>query len=463
MGGETALKSRRVLGEDGLGERVVVLRDGKVAALLGPNDSRARAADVEDLGDLVLMPGIVDCHVHVNEPGRTEWEGFATATRAAAAGGVTTLVDMPLNSTPVTTSADALRHKLAACDGKLWVDCGFWGGVVPANADGRELDALARAGALGCKAFLVHSGIDDFPEVGERELRTAMPVLRAAGLPLLVHAELDLGAGAQKLNLTSSSVSRPGATPDTYGCYLASRPPAWEEAAVALMIRLCRETGCGVHVVHLSAAGALPVIADAKREGLPFSVETCPHYLCLRAEDIPDRATAYKCAPPIREEKNRGALWGGLGNGVIDLVVTDHSPCTPALKLPERGDFMEAWGGIASLGLGLPAVWTEARARGHALADVARWMCQKTAELAGLGHRKGRLLAGYDADLVAWDPDGAFAVAECDLHQRHKLTPYLGRTLSGRVHTTWLGGEKIFTNGAHAGDPRGRALLGRAA
>jgi len=448
---ERALRSRRVLGDDGLAERVVIVRGRTIEAVLSADDPRARAADTEDLGELVLMPGLVDCHVHINEPGRTEWEGFATATRAAAAGGVTTLVDMPLNSTPVTTTADALAQKLKACEGKLWVDCGFWGGVVPANCKGGELTRLAKAGALGCKAFMVHSGIDDFPDVGETELASAMPELLAAGLPLLVHAEIELPTDAG---------SEP---PQHYQRYLASRPPAWEEAAIERMVRLCRENGCRVHVVHLSSAGALPLIAGAKTEGLPFSVETCPHYLCLRAEDIADGATAFKCAPPIREEKNRGGLWQGLAAGIIDLVVTDHSPCTPALKLPERGDFMEAWGGIASLGWGLPAVWTEASARGHSLTDVARWMCRRPAELAGLGHKKGRLLPGYDADLVAWDPDASFTVSTDLLHQRHKISPYLGRTLHGRVVTTWLGGEKVYDHNSHIGSAQGRPLLGREA
>jgi allantoinase len=448
---ELALRSRRVVTDDGIAERVVIIRAGKIAAVVAPGDPRAMGVDTEDLGDLVLMPGLVDCHVHINEPGRTEWEGFETATRAAAAGGVTTLIDMPLNSTPVTTTADALAQKLAACEGKLWVDCGFWGGVVPGNVAGGELAGLAKAGALGCKAFMVHSGIDDFPDVGERELRSAMPELLRAGIPLLVHAELELPTVPDER------------APQRYGRYLASRPPAWEEAAIELMIRLCRETGCPVHVVHLSSAGALPMIAHAKREGLPFSVETCPHYLCLRAEDIPDGATAYKCAPPIREDSNRAELWRGLRDGIVDLVVTDHSPCTPALKLPERGDFLEAWGGIASLGLGLPAVWSEARARGHSLEEVARWMSRRPAELAGIGNRKGRIAPGYDADLVAWDPDASFTPEAGALHQRHKVTPYLGRTLSGRVATTWLAGERVFEREVHIGTPRGKKLLGREA
>lgn len=422
---------------------------GKVSAVLAPTDPRAQAADVEDLGALVLMPGLVDCHVHLNEPGRTEWEGFETGTRAAAAGGVTTLVDMPLNCTPVTTSSAALRQKLAATEEKLWVDVGFWGGVVPANSRGGELTALSKAGALGCKAFMVHSGIEDFPECREEHLRQAMPELLDAGLPLLVHAELELPTLAEPSPRTR------------YAHYLASRPAAWEEAAIAMMVRLCRETGCRVHVVHLSAAGALPMIEAAKREGLPFSVESCPHYLCLRAEDIADGATAWKCAPPIREEANQGGLWRGLLGGVIDLVVSDHSPCTPALKVLERGDFMDAWGGIASLGWGLPAIWTEASPKGASLEDVARWMCRKPAELAGLGDRKGRIAPGYAADFVAWDPDERFTLTDAQLFQRHKLSPYLGREFRGRVHGTWLAGAKIFEHGRHLGGPRGNTLLGR--
>lgn len=438
-----------MLGDDGLSDRVVVLDGGTIAAVLAPSDPRALAADVEDLGDLVLMPGLVDCHVHLNEPGRTEWEGFETGTRAAAAGGVTTLVDMPLNCIPVTTSADALRQKLAATQQKLWVDVGFWGGVVPANSRGGELTAMAKAGALGCKAFMVHSGIDDFPDCREEHLRAAMPELRDSGMPLLVHAELEL------------TTSEPSSPRTTYAHYLASRPAAWEEAAIARMVRLCRETECRVHVVHLSAAGALPMIADAKREGLPFSVESCPHYLCLRAEDIADGATAFKCAPPIREEHNREGLWRGLSSGIIDLVVSDHSPCTPELKVPERGDFMDAWGGIASLGWGLPAIWTEASARGASLEDVARWMCRKPAELAGLGERKGRIAPGFAADFVLWDPDEHFTLTSAHLFQRHAISPYLGREFRGRVHGTWLAGQKIFERGSHIGGPRGIPLLGR--
>ncbi len=359
--------------------------DGRIEAVVRTGGGNADAyvdVDVDgvlDVGELVVSPGIVDCHVHINEPGRTDWEGFTTATRAAAAGGVTTLVDMPLNCLPVTTTRAALETKLAATAGQLCVDVGFWGGVIPGNA--RDLAGLARAGALGCKAFLVHSGIDEFPNATEADLRQAMPVLRALGLPLLAHAELDLGG-------VTPEVARAG-DPRAYRAYLASRPPAWEDQAIRLLVALCRETGCAVHVVHLSSASSLPTLRAAKAEGLPITVETCPHYLCLEAETIPDGATHFKCAPPIREHANREALWGALADGTIDLVISDHSPCTPALKLPERGDFQNAWGGIASLQLGLPAVWTEARRRGHGLHELATWMSARPAALAGLGARKG--------------------------------------------------------------------------
>jgi allantoinase len=371
---------------------------------------------VEDLGPRVLSPGLVDCHVHINEPGRTDWEGFTTATRAT--------------------------------EGQLHVDVGFWGGVIPGNA--RDLPELAQAGALGCKAFLVHSGIDEFPNATEADLRAAMPALRDAGLPLLAHAELDLA-------------DAPGAGADArlYDTYLRSRPAAMEDAAIALLIGLARETGCAVHVVHLSSAASLPQLARAKAEGLRFTVETCPHYLCLEAEAIPDGATQFKCAPPIRERENREALWRGLADGVIDLVVSDHSPCTPALKGRERGDFQAAWGGIASLQLGLPAVWTEARRRGHGLEELSAWMSGRPAALAGVGDRKGRIAPGLDADLVVWDPEAELAVEPEGLFFRHKISPYLGRRLFGRVERTILRGQVVYDGAAHPAGPIGAPLLGR--
>jgi allantoinase len=443
-----AIASRRTVTEDGV-RPAVVLVEGERIVEVRPANAIPDGVPVTDLGEQVLMAGLVDCHVHVNEPGRTEWEGFVTATRAAASGGVTSLVDMPLNCIPVTTTVRALEEKLAATEGELHVDVGFWGGVIPGNAD--DLPGLASAGALGAKAFLCHSGIDDFPKATEEVLRLAMRRLADAGIPLLAHAELELP--------TEIDAPTPS-DPREYAAWLSSRPRAWEDAAIALLVSLCRETGCPVHVVHLSSASALPLIREAKAEGLPITVETCPHYLCLRAEDVPEGDTTYKCAPPIRDDANRELLWEGLLDGTIDFVVSDHSPCTPQLKHLERGDFIEAWGGISSLSLGLSSVWTEASARGAGLDAIARWMSEGPAAFAGLGARKGRLAPGLHADLVAWDPDARFCVRREGLRFRHPVSPYLGRTLRGVVSQTWLRGRRIF-DGADVLGPRGAPLLHR--
>jgi allantoinase len=445
------IRSTRVVVDGAVGPAAIrFAADGTIAAIERNGDG----ADLLDVGSLVVSPGLVDCHVHINEPGRTDWEGFTTATRAAAAGGVTTLVDMPLNCIPVTTTGGALETKRAACAGQLAVDVGFWGGVIPGNAG--ELPGLARAGALGCKAFLIHSGIDEFPNATESDLRQAMPVLRGLGLPLLAHAELDVGGAGGP-----DGHAHAGGDPRAYGAYLASRPRAWEDAAIRLLISLCRETGCAVHIVHLSSASSLPALRDAKDQGLPITVETCPHYLCFDAEAIPDGATHFKCAPPIREHENREALWRALSDGTIDLVISDHSPCTPALKLPERGDFQQAWGGIASLQLGLRAVWTEARRRGHGLPEIAAWMSERPARLAGLATRKGRIAPGLDADLVVWDPDDQHVVDAAELRFRHQISPYVGRALTGRVHLTVVRGQVAFDGVEPARDARGVTLLGR--
>ncbi|EYF05670.1 allantoinase AllB [Chondromyces apiculatus] len=447
---DVVLKSRRVVLPDGVREAAVAIRGETIAAVLDPADIPPDAR-VIDVGDRVIMPGIVDTHAHINDPGRAEWEGFETATRACAAGGITTVVDMPLNSIPVTTTADALAQKLRAAEGRAFVDHGFWGGVVPGND--RDLEALVAAGALGFKAFLVHSGIDDFPMSTEADLRRAMPILAALKSPLLVHAEVE-GAVADAL------ASDPR-DPRSYATYLASRPPSWEVTAVRSMASLCREHGGPVHIVHLSAEGAIAEARAVRAEGLPFSIETCPHYLLLAAEEIPDGRTEYKCAPPIRERDNRERLWTALADGAIDLVVSDHSPCTPALKLPEEGDFMRAWGGIASLQLGLTLIWTEASRRGFGLRDMVRWMCEAPARLAGLAHRKGRIAPGFDADLVVWDPEANLTLDASRLHHRHPVTPYLGRSLLGQVQTTYLRGRPIYDAGEIKGTPRGEPLLGR--
>jgi allantoinase len=458
-----ALRCDRALVDRALVPALVVVEDGRIADVLPPGAIEASSPlpVIEVSG--VLLPGLVDAHVHMNEPGRTEWEGFETATAAAASGGVTTLVDMPLNCVPVTTSLAAFEEKLAAVKDLLAVDVGFWGGVVPGNsspATRGELAKMASRGMLGAKCFLCHSGIDDFPASREQDLRAAMPVLRDAGIPLLVHAELELATTHAGLAVPACDSGDPA----EYASYLASRPNAFEDEAIALMIRLCRETRCRVHVVHLSSGTALPMIRAAKDEGLPFTVETCPHYLCLTAEEIPRGATQYKCAPPIREAANRELLWQGVHEGVIDLVTSDHSPCTPHLKKPltadgRGGDFCGAWGGIASLSLGLSSVWTEASRRALTLVEVARRMSEEPARLAGLGSRKGQIARGLDADLCAFDPDAAFPVAERDLLFRHKVSPYLGRTLRGRVTSTWLRGQLVYA-GASPVAARGRALLG---
>ena len=451
-----AIKSTRVVQPNGVGPAVVLIDGGVITGVVPEAPAGLDQGAVVDVGLLVVSPGLVDCHVHLNEPGRTEWEGFETGTRAAAAGGVTTVVDMPLNSTPVTTTRAALDAKLASAGGRCFVDVGFWGGVVPGNA--LDLPGLADGGVLGCKAFLVHSGIDDFPNATERDLAEAMPVLRDHGLPLLAHAELDLGVDVPGAARDSAATST---SPRSYRRYLESRPPAWEDEAIKLLVGLCRRTRCAVHIVHLSSASSLDTLRQARDEGLPITVETCPHYLCLDAESIPDGATLFKCAPPIRGRANREALWAGLFDGVIDFIITDHSPCTPALKLPDTGDFDHAWGGIASLQLGLPNVWTAARRRGASLTQLAGWLSTRPAAFAGLGHRKGRIAPGFDADLVVWDPDAAFVPAPGDLFSRHQVSPYLGAALTGRVRQTLVRGVSVFDGTGHPAGPVGRSLLKR--
>ena len=403
-----------------------------------------------DAGDAVVFPGVVDTHVHVNEPGRTEWEGFRSATDAAAAGGVTTLVDMPLNCSPVTTTAEALAAKAARAEGRCRVDVGSWGGAVPGNA--AELAPMARAGARGFKAFLCPSGLEAFPPLEPSDLDEALAAVAGTGLPLLVHAELP-----SRLREADAA-----ADPASYAAYLETRPPEAEVAAIELLLDAAGAAGARVHVVHLAAAAGLAPIRRARERGVAVTVETCPHYLTFEAEEVPDGATAFKCAPPIRGREDREALWEGLAAGEIDLVATDHSPCPPPMKAPERGDFRDAWGGIASLQLSLAATWTAARARGHGLVELARWLCEGPARLAGLEGRKGRIAPGCDADLVVWDPDAAWTVRGAELHHRHPITPYEGRTLSGRVERTYVRGEPVFADGGLADGRPGR-WIGREA
>ena len=424
--------------------RSIGIAGGRIVAV-EPAGSLPPAPRVIELGpDAVLLPGLVDSHVHVCEPGNTDWEGFPTATRAAAAGGITTLVDMPLDSVPTTVSVDALHAKRAAAQGRCHVDVGFWAGVVPGNLG--QLAPLHEAGVLGFKCFLADSGSDDFPPVSTGQMEQALSALRGLGPPLLVHAESAEAAAA----IGEASGRR-------YADYLASRPRGVENLAVAQVIEAARRTGGHAHIVHLSSSDALPMIASARREGVPMTAETCPHYLALAAEEIADGATACKCSPPIREAANRELLWDGLRDGVLHLVVSDHSPSTAAMKELGSGDFGAAWGGISSLQLGLPVVWTQARRRGFTLGDVAAWMAERPARLAGLPG-KGRIAPGYDADFCVFAPDESFTVDPAKLHHRHPVTPYTGQRLQGVVRYTMLRGEPV-----EEARPRGRLLARRGA
>ena len=443
------VRGKRVITPEGERAAAIHIHDGVIRAVA--DDSAApHGIPVHDAGNSVVMPGIVDTHVHINEPGRTEWEGFSTATRAAAAGGVTTLIEMPLNSIPATTSAAAYSEKLAAAQSKLWVDVGFWGGVVPGNI--AELRPLWEAGVFGFKCFLVPSGVEEFAHATESDLRAVLPELRALATPLLVHAELPGPIDTAIAKLPKS------AQPTEYSTWLESRTRQAEHEAIDLLLRLAREFDARVHIVHLSSSDALSQLRQAKTDGLRVTVETCPHYLTFAAEEIPSGATQFKCAPPLRERENREKLWSALGDATIDLIASDHSPCPPAMKLCDQGDFLRAWGGIASLQLTLPAVWTQARSRGYALTHLAKWMCSGPARLAGLEKSKGAIAVGADADLVIWNPEAPFRVDPARLHHRHPLTPYAGRELFGVVETTFLRGQKIFADGNFCAEPRGRVL-----
>jgi len=445
-----AIRSKRVVTPEGVKAATVHIRDGVIEAISGYNDLPS-SKHIYDAGESVVMPGLVDTHVHINEPGRTDWEGFETATRAAAAGGVTTLIDMPLNSIPATTTAAALEAKRTAARKKCWVNVGFWGGVVPGNAG--ELRALHQAGAFGFKCFLVPSGVPEFANVNEDDLRESLPTLAALDTPLLVHAELPgpIDDANRKLGK---------ANPAKYKTWLLSRPPSAETKAIEMMIRLAREFKARVHIVHLTSELSVPLIRRAKKEGVRITVETCPHYLFFASSSIRNGRTEYKCAPPIRDFQNNKKLWTALAKNIIDSIVSDHSPSPPAMKCLETGDFLKAWGGIASLQLGLPAIWTKMRARTDSLNHLARWMCGGPARLADLEKQKGAIAIGYDADIVVWNSEKRFTVRPKMLQHRHKLTPYAKHQLRGIVEATFLRGEMIYDRGRFLGTPQG-ALLRR--
>ena len=438
----TAIRGRRVITPEGERAATVLVRDGLIAGLTGYTGAPDGAVTLA--GDEVLLPGLVDSHVHVNEPGRTEWEGFATATAAAAAGGVTTIVDMPLNSIPPTVTVPALRAKQAAAAGQLATDVAFWGGAVPGNL--ASLRPLHEAGVVGFKCFLLPSGVDEFAPLDAGQLACAMAEIASFGGLLVAHAEDPAVIAAA-----------PAARGRRYADFLASRPPEAEVQAITALLAQTERTGCRTHIVHLASAAALPAVRTAKSAGLPVSAETCPHYLTLRAEDVPDGATQFKCCPPIRDDANRAGLWAGLLDGTIDCVVSDHSPCPVAAKRMDSGDFGDAWGGIASVQLGLPAVWTEAARRGVGLDRVAGWMATAPAALAGLADR-GAIRPGLRADLCCFAPDEEFVVDLATLRHRNPVSPYAGRTLTGVVRQTWLAGRPAGPGPMAAGPLAGQLV-----
>ncbi|MEV0024185.1 allantoinase AllB [Streptomyces atroolivaceus] len=437
---QLVLRSTRVITPEGTRPASIAVGGGSIVAVLPYEAEVPAGARLEDVGDDVVLPGLVDTHVHVNDPGRTEWEGFWTATRAAAAGGITTILDMPLNSLPPTTTVEHLRVKQEVARTKAHVDVGFWGGALPDNV--KDLRPLYGAGVYGFKCFLSPSGVDEFPELDQDQLATSLAEIAGFDGLMIVHAEdpHHLAAAPQRSG-------------GTYADFLASRPRDAENTAIGNLIAQARRLNARVHVLHLSSSDALPLIAAAKAEGVRVTVESCPHFLTLTAEEVPDGATEFKCCPPIREAANQDALWEGLADGTIDCIVSDHSPSTADLKTP---DFATAWGGISSLQLGLPAIWTEARRRGHGLEDVARWMAAAPARLAGLDS-KGAIEAGRDADFSVLDPEAAFTVDPAGLEHRNRVTAYAGRTLHGVVTSTWLRGERILDHGTLTG-PMGRLL-----
>ena len=448
------LRSRRVLVDARLEPADLVIADGIVARIA--RHGAVPAADdvmVEDLGDLVVQPGLIDPHVHLNDPGRADWEGFEHGTRAAAAGGITFVADMPLNSDPVTVDPASVRSKCAAAERRLYVDLGLHGGLVPQNAgDPPAIEALLESGVMAIKVFLCDSGLREFPPVGRAALERAMEVLAELGATLLVHAELP----TPTLSLSQ---------PRRYAAFLATRPPELEVRAIEMLVELCRRTGCRVHVVHLSTAYALPVIERAKGSGLPFTVETCPHYLTLCAEEIADGDTHCKCTPPIRGRDNRERLWAALHDGSIDLVASDHSPCPPGLKAmhgEHGGDFARAWGGISSLQLGLPLLWTGMRAREMSLERLGTWLSGAPARLLGLERTRGAIEPGRRADLVVWNPEASFVVDADALLHRHATTPYHGKELFGVVTRTYLAGSCIYRDGEILGPASGAVVLGGA-
>ncbi|MBL4754668.1 MAG: allantoinase AllB [Flavobacteriales bacterium] len=436
-----AIHSQRTVMPHGVFDATILIEDGVIVMAL---DGATEGMNVEiiDVGNAVLMPGVIDPHVHINEPGRTDWEGFDSATKAAAAGGITSMIEMPLNASPVTTTTEALEMKLRATEGKLHVNCGFWGGIVPDNAG--KLEPLLRSGVFGIKAFLVNSGLPEFPHVSKLDLRKGMPAIAESGMPLLAHSELE-----------SPHDHNPIIDNRTH---LQSRPSKWEDDAIELLINLCSEYRARTHIVHLSSSDSLKQIEEAKERGLPLTVETCPHYLVFDAESIPAQDTLYKCAPPIRSKANNERLWKAIKDGKIDFITSDHSPAPPELKHLDDHNFEQAWGGIAGLQFLLSAFWTGASARNLELTDICRLMCQAPAEFVGL-ENKGKIVPGYDADLIVWDPDKKVSVNRASIYHKHKATPYSDLSMNGKVLKTFVNGELVYEEGEFISLRQGQVLL----
>ncbi|MCX6292502.1 MAG: allantoinase AllB [Bacteroidetes bacterium] len=446
MKNKFAIHSNRTITPSGIIEATVMIEDGIISNVIPGKASVSM--NLVEAGDSVLMPGLIDSHVHINEPGRTGWEGFETATRSAAAGGITSLVDMPLNSSPVTTNVNSFREKITAANDKLYVNCGFWGGIIPGNE--HDIQPLFDAGVLGFKIFLAHSGIDDFPNVSQNDLEKIAPLLSLKNIPLLVHAELESPHEGQ-LKFKEN--------PKSYRAFLGSRPKSWEDEAIRMMIVLCEKYKLRIHIVHLSSSSSIQQLEAARKKGLPLTVETCPHYLFFDAESIPDADTRYKCAPPIREKVNNEKLLHALKDGIIDFVITDHSPAPPALKKIETGNLFEAWGGISSLQFSLPVMWTLFRKNNFSLEDLSRLMSSRIAKFLSLENSKGKIEKGFDADLVTWNPDKKFMLQKEMILHRHKITPYEGSELYGVTEQTYVNGELVYDRGSFVSSPKGKIIL----
>ena len=442
-----AIYSTRVFIAGELITAAVIFSDGIITAIVNIDEIPAHCQST-DMGDLVIMPGLIDTHVHINEPGRTDWEGFNAATQAAAAGGITTVIDMPLNCIPVTTTLDAVEVKHKCLEKQMWVDIGFHGGVIPDNED--ELDAMIAAGINTFKAFMIDSGVDEFPASDSATLDKAMPILAKGNATLLVHAELDSCLKEYTPKDNSS-----------YQEFLDSRPDAWEVNAIEEIIRLSKKHNCKAHIVHLSSAKAIGLIKQAQLDGIRITAETCPHYLTLSSDSIPDGDGRFKCCPPIRDDDNQNELWKALEDGTIAFIVSDHSPCTPALKRLEDHNLWEAWGGISSLQFGLSLIWTAIQKRGYTIAHLVKWMCERPACLVNLENYKGKIKKGYQADFVIWNPEASHKINKKDILHKNKLSAYEHHIVSGVVEQTILRGEIIFNRNEtnFHNNPKGKALF----